>query len=137
MKKNKVMRRVMSFMFMLFVSLMTLTPALNTYATETTTPAPNTQAEKMIDQMKTEGGNTFKSVDDKATELIAEVYNLLLKVGIGLLAIVALIAAICFGMFKDSQAIKENKQWLVRIIIAIVIVGSVLTLVGIFSQINI
>jgi hypothetical protein len=60
-----------------------------------------------------------------------------MKLGIGALAIAGLVAAICFGLFKDSQTIREHKQWLVRIIIAVVIVGSILALIGIISKVRI
>jgi len=60
----------------------------------------------------------------------ASAYQLMLTVGICLFVLAGLAAALMFGIFKDSQKVKENKSWIIRILAATAIFALILTLVG-------
>ncbi len=128
-KISKLLMAVMSAAF-IFVAL---SPVATAWADPTPTPAGT----GIVDYMGDSGHGTFDQIQDTVEPVLADAYALLMKLGIGALAIAGLVAAICFGLFKDSQTIREHKQWLVRIIIAVVIVGSILALIGIISKVRI
>lgn len=79
----------------------------------------------------------FNRLSKNLFPIITGAYNLIMVLGMGALTIAGLIAILGYGLFKDAQLVKENKQWLGRILIAAVLSGSVLTFAGIFTTIKI
>ncbi len=71
-----------------------------------------------------------------AKGFLADVYGGVTAIGVGLLAIGLAIAIICFGFLHDNQEVKDKKKWIVRIIIACIGLGTVLTVVGIATGVG-
>lgn len=88
-------------------------------------------AKSPLDHLKGNGNDAFGGVEKVALETLASANSVITTVGICLLGVVAIVAAVCFGLFKDSSAIKEHKKWIIRIIGAAIGVGCALTIVGI------
>lgn len=78
---------------------------------------------------------TFHRILKNIIPVLGDAYRLVVTLGFGLLAIAALVAAIGYGIMKDSDLVKENKRWLERILIATALLGSVLSIVGIAAGI--
>ncbi len=78
---------------------------------------------------------TFHRILKNIIPVLGDAYRLVVTLGFGLLAIAALVAAIGYGVMKDSDLVKENKRWLERILIATALLGSVLSIVGIAAGI--
>ena len=72
----------------------------------------------------------FSGLQNLAEGYFASAYQVMQVVGICLFVLAGLAAALMFGIFKDSQKVKENKSWLIRILAAVAIFALVLTLVG-------
>ena len=81
-------------------------------------------------------GTTFAALLEKLQSVIGDAYALLLVVGIGALGCALVGAFILFGLLKDTSSVKENKNWIVRILIAVIGVSTVITLIGIFAGIG-
>lgn len=73
----------------------------------------------------------FSGLQNLIEGYFASAYQLMQVVGICVFVIAGLAAALMFGVFKDSQKVKENKSWLIRIFAAVAIFALVLTLVGV------
>lgn len=72
----------------------------------------------------------FSGLQELAKGYFASAYQVMQVVGICMFVLAGLAAALMFGIFKDSQKVKENKSWLIRILAAVAIFALVLTLVG-------
>lgn len=68
--------------------------------------------------------------------VLADIYGGVIGVGVGFLAIGLAVAIICFGFLQDNQEVKDKKKWIVRLIIACIGLGTVLTVVGIATGIG-
>lgn len=78
-----------------------------------------------------EGGNgAFAGIKNLVMSYLAESYQLLIAVGALVLVIAASVAAFCFGFFKHSQKVIENKEWLIRLIVVLGIIGAIPTFAG-------
>lgn len=101
----------------------------------TATPVPDNPA-KYLDDLKREDGGTFGKLGDTLQQTIADAYGMLTVVGIGLIGLCLVVAFICFGILKDNSTIKENKQWIMRLLIAVIGVSCVITIIGIAAGIG-
>ena len=72
----------------------------------------------------------FSGIQSLGEGYFASGYQAIEVLGLCLLAIAALAAAILFGFFKDTQKVKENNTWLLRIIGAVAIVACIMTVFG-------
>lgn len=79
----------------------------------------------------------FKRIAQVLKPILADAYNLILGLGFGLLTIAGVVAAVSYGLFKDSDLVKENKRWLQRIFLATALLGSVFAFCGIITRIRI
>lgn len=91
----------------------------------------------VIDYMSKQGSDIFDPVEKATQPIFSGLYGLLLTLGIGLLAIAGLVAVVCYGVLKDSSKIKENKEWLGRVLIAVIGAGALLSIIGIVSRIRV
>ncbi len=104
-----------------------------TFLTGTPTPVPGNPAEFLE---KKSGQGTFNSLSETLQGVLADGYKMLTAVGIGLIGCALVVAFILFGVLKDNSSIKENKQWIVRLIGAVIGIAMVLTIIGIASGIG-
>lgn len=79
---------------------------------------------------------TFAGVQSTFEGLFASAYSLFISVGIALLVLAGIAAAILFGMLKDNTKVKENRNWIVRVLAAAAIVAVMLTAVGLFYSVG-
>lgn len=98
-----------------------------------TTPAPSNPAEFLESKS---GQGTFNSLSETLQGVLADGYKMLTVVGLGVIGCALVIAFILFGALKDSTSVKENKQWIVRMIGAVIGIAMVITLIGIASGIG-
>ena len=84
-----------------------------------------------LDYLKTDGNGAFDRLEGVIKAYFADAYQLLLVIGVAVLVLAAVVAGILFGVMKDSQKVKENKAWLIRILASVAIIATVLTLVSI------
>lgn len=89
-----------------------------------------------VDYLKNKGPGIFDSLGKTLQGVLADIYGWLIVLGLGGLGCALLAAFIMFGLKGDSPAIKENKQWIGRIIIAAIGVSSTLTIIGIAAGIG-
>jgi len=83
-----------------------------------------------LDYLKTGGNNAFDQLEQVIKAYFADAYQLLMVVGVAVLVLAGVTAGILFGVMKDSQKVKENKSWLIRILASVAIIALVLTLVS-------
>lgn len=81
-------------------------------------------------------GKTFDGLLGTLQNVIGDAYALLIAVGIGALGCALVGAFILFGLLKDTSSVRENKNWIVRILIAVIGISTVITLIGIFAGIG-
>lgn len=80
--------------------------------------------------------NTFGPLQSTVEWVLADGYKFLRVIGFGAVGCCLLVAFICFGVLKDSQEIKENKKWIVRLLISAGGISFVIGLIGIFAGIG-
>lgn len=99
----------------------------------TATPVPDSTTPKNPAEFLEEnsGNGTFSSLSDTLQGVLADGYKMLTAVGIGLIGCALVVAFILFGVLKDNSSIKENKQWIIRLIGAVIGIAMVLTIIGI------
>lgn len=88
------------------------------------------------DYLEGKGSGVLDPLQETLEGTVTDVYKLLVAVGIGLLVCALVVAGICFGLFKDTTFVREHKQWIIRIIIAVIIVSLALTIVGLANDIG-
>lgn len=81
-------------------------------------------------------GKTFESLGKTLQNVLSNAYSLLMVVGFGLIGCALVAAFILFGVLKDTNAVRENKQWILRLLIAIIGISCVLTIIGIAAGIG-
>ena len=82
------------------------------------------------------GSGSFDNLKSTLQNVLADMYGLLVAVGFGLLGCALVAAFILFGVMKDNNTIKENKQWILRLILAATGIACVLTIIGIAAGIG-
>lgn len=86
---------------------------------------------------RTDGStSTFAPLQSALEWVLADGYKLLVALGFGVVGCCLVIAFLCFGVFKDKTAIKEHKDWIVRLLITAAGISFVIGLVGIFAGIG-
>ena len=88
------------------------------------------------DYLKGNGSGALDPLQETLEGTVTDVYKLLISVGIGALVCALVAAAICFGLFRDTTFVREHKQWIVRIIFAVILVSVALTIVGLANEIG-
>lgn len=106
------------------------------FLTNTPTPAVNSNPAGYLETMKSGNNGTFSKLTETLQKTIADAYGMLTAVGIGLIGVCLVAAFIMFGVMKDNSTIKENKQWILRLLIAVIGVSCVVTIVGIAAGIG-
>lgn len=119
------MNQLASFLFTKAFVFLDVTPA-----------ASNPAASNPADYLNKGGNGTFNKLQTTLQNTLADAYALLIAVGLGLIGCALVAAFILFGVLKDNSAVKENKQWILRLIGAVIGVSCVLTLIGIASGIG-
>lgn len=86
--------------------------------------------------LKDADGKTFEGLLGTLQNVIGDAYALLIAVGIGALGCALVGAFILFGLLKDTSSVRENKNWIIRILGAVIGISTVITLIGIFAGIG-
>lgn len=82
-----------------------------------------------LNYLKTGGNGAFSKLLQVVQSYFADAYQFLLAVGISIMALAGVLAFIFLGVLKDSTKIKENKNWIMRILGSAAGIALVLTLV--------
>lgn len=82
-----------------------------------------------LNYLKTGGNGAFSKLLQVVQSYFADAYQFLLAVGISIMALAGVLAFIFLGVLKDSTKIKENKNWILRILGSAAGIALVLTLV--------
>lgn len=98
-----------------------------------TTPAASSNP---ADYLNGKGSGTFDKLQNTLQNTLADVYALLVAIGLGLIGCALVAAFILFGVMKDNSAVKENKKWILQLIGAVIGISCVLTIIGIASGIG-
>ena len=84
----------------------------------------------------TKGSGIFGGIDSILEGYFAAGYRLVIVIGVCLFVLALLVAAILFGVMKDHDKVKENRSWIIRILIAVAVFSLALTLVGIAYELG-
>jgi cytochrome bd-type quinol oxidase subunit 1 len=98
----------------------------------TPTPVPPTQedVQEALDQLQSGGDGSFDEVGRAITGAVSSIYTILRNVGLMVIILCGVAAAILFGILKNEQSIQKNKTWLLRIIVAVALVALIPTILG-------
>ncbi len=109
----------------------------NTTPTPEPTPTANEKAVQEVIEKLNEGGNgMFDELGNEVTGALSNVFSWVRTVGLILLLLAGVIAAIMLGVMKNEQAIQKNKTWLIRILGAAAGIGLIMTLIPIFASLG-
>lgn len=125
--KSIVLKVVM--LLSLFCMLDQLVPATRAYAAGTGAGSSGSSSNSsVLDYMKEHGGTggIFDGVDEKAEAVLGDAFALVRNIGIGLVIIAILFAVACYLWAKDTNRIIEYKAWLIRGIIALIMVCGII-----------
>lgn len=98
------------------------------------TGTPDTEG--VADFLKGEGNGMFDGITETAKGTFASAYGLVTIIAMGVAVIALIIAAVLMSAQKKASDASENKGWIVRILIAVVIVAGATSLVSLFFGIG-
>ena len=92
--------------------------------------------EGVADWLKGEGNGMFDGVTHTVKGTFASAYGLITVIALGVAVIALIIAAVLMSAQKKASDASENKGWIVRILIAVVIVAGATSLISLFFGIG-
>ena len=99
----------------------------------TSTPVPTNPAEFLTGD---KGSDVFQPLGEKVQQVMASAYGVIIGVGVSFLVLALILAGIFLGVSHDPSASKDTKKWILRILIGAIIVGTALSIVGVFFGIG-